>query len=52
MDMLNFSGQTRKMMGGGGLRIVVNNGEGDDNGFGLPVVASTATGLLKPLQAD
>ena len=37
MDMLNFSGQTRKMMGGGGVRIVVNNGDGDDNGFGLPV---------------
>lgn len=37
MDMLNFSGQTRKMMGGGGMRIVVNNDEGDDNGFGLPV---------------
>ena len=37
MDMLNFSGQTRKMMGGGGVRIVVNNGDGDENGFGLPV---------------
>ncbi len=37
MDMLNFSGQSRKMMSGGGARIVINNGDGDDNGFGLPV---------------
>jgi hypothetical protein len=37
MDMLNFSGQTRKMMSGGGARIVINNGDNDDNGFGLPV---------------
>lgn len=35
MDMLNFSGQSRKMMSGGGARIVINN-ENDDE-FGLPV---------------
>ena len=35
MDMLNFSGQARKMMSGGGARIVINN-ENDDE-FGLPV---------------
>jgi hypothetical protein len=36
MDMLNFSGQAKKMMSGGGARIIINN-DGDDNGFGLPV---------------
>jgi hypothetical protein len=35
MDMLNFTGQTRKMMSGGGGRIVISNGNGDE--FGLPV---------------
>lgn len=36
MDMLNFSGQNKKMLsGGGGGRIVFNTGGGDD--FGLPV---------------
>jgi hypothetical protein len=56
MDILNFSGETRNMMkggGGGGMRIVINDGEGTD--FGLPVegggpsaagIATTATGGL------
>ncbi len=35
MDMLNFSGQSRRMMSGGGGRIVINNGNDDE--FGLPV---------------
>ncbi len=35
MDMLNFSGQARKMMSGGGARIVINTGNDDE--FGLPV---------------
>ncbi len=35
MDMLNFSGQSRKMMSGGGGRIVISNGNDDE--FGLPV---------------
>ena len=35
MDMLNFSGQSRKMMSGGGGRIVINTGNDDE--FGLPV---------------
>lgn len=35
MDMLNFSGQSRKMMSGGGARIVINNDNDDE--FGLPV---------------
>lgn len=34
MDMLNFTGQSRKMMSGGGGRIVINGGNDD---FGLPV---------------
>lgn len=34
MDMLNFTGQSRRMMGSGG-RIVINNGGPED--FGLPV---------------
>ncbi len=37
MDMLNFSGQARKMMSGGGARIVINNTEGGNDEFGLPV---------------
>ncbi len=36
MDMLNFTGQTRRMMSGGGGRIVINTG-GDGDEFGLPV---------------
>jgi len=35
MDMLNFSGQAKKMMSGGGARIVINTGNDDE--FGLPV---------------
>ena len=37
MDILNFTGETSKMMkgGGGGMRIVINNGNATD--FGLPV---------------
>lgn len=35
MDMLNFSGQSKKMMSGGGARIVINTG--NDDQFGLPV---------------
>lgn len=35
MDMLNFSGQARKMMSGGGARIIINNDNPDE--FGLPV---------------
>lgn len=35
MDMLNFSGQAKKMMSGGGARIVINTGNNDE--FGLPV---------------
>lgn len=34
MDMLNFTGQSKKMMSGGGGRITIN--DGNDN-FGLPV---------------
>ena len=35
MDMLNFTGQSRRMMSGGGARIVINNDNDDE--FGLPV---------------
>ncbi len=37
MDILNFTGETKNMMkgGGGGMKIVINNGDGND--FGLPV---------------
>jgi len=35
MDMLNFSGQAKKMMSGGGARIVINTNNNDE--FGLPV---------------
>jgi len=35
MDMLNFSGQSRKMMSGGGGRIVISTDNDDE--FGLPV---------------
>jgi hypothetical protein len=34
MDMLNFTGQTKRMMGGGG-GIVINTGQPED--YGLPV---------------
>ncbi|HMI77808.1 MAG TPA: outer membrane beta-barrel family protein, partial [Ferruginibacter sp.] len=35
MDMLNFSGQAKKMMSGGGARVIINTGNDDE--FGLPV---------------
>ena len=42
MDVLNFTGETNKMMkGGGGGRIVINNGNGPD--FGLPVEGGGAS---------
>ncbi|HEX2682646.1 MAG TPA: carboxypeptidase-like regulatory domain-containing protein, partial [Ferruginibacter sp.] len=36
MDMLNFTGQAKKMMSGGGARIVINTDNNNDE-FGLPV---------------
>lgn len=48
MDMLNFSGQSRKMMNGGGIRIVVNND--NDEGFGLPVAGiSNSQGITQTI---
>ena len=35
MDMLNFTGQARKMMSGGGGRMIINTDNNDE--FGLPV---------------
>lgn len=49
MDMLNFSGQARKMMSGGGARIVINN-DGEENEFALPVAGiSNNQGITQTL---
>ncbi|MEP6926002.1 MAG: TonB-dependent receptor [Ginsengibacter sp.] len=51
-DILNFTGETRNMLkggAGGGMRIVINNGESTD--FGLPVEGGgpSAAGIAKTI---